>query len=126
MVVNSKGQFVKKVKGPKPRGLTKFKAVSTEEPQIAESELSENQKRKREQARLKKEAEEKALREEQERIRQVKARKQKEREDRETEGRRLKTEEMFRGMAMANEMNKAKTKQVAKPQAASFETIMQE
>ena len=31
MGVNAQGQQVKKIKGPKPRGLTKFKAIAQEE-----------------------------------------------------------------------------------------------
>ena len=60
MTLNAQGQPVKKIKGPKPRGLTKFKPIAAEEQKIEETELSENQKRKLEKQRAKKEAEEKA------------------------------------------------------------------
>lgn len=42
VTVNAAGQSVKKIKGPKPRGLTKFKPVAPEEQKIEETELSEN------------------------------------------------------------------------------------
>ena len=45
------------MKGPKPKGLKKFKAVKQEEPEIPEEELSENQKKKLEIARKKAEEE---------------------------------------------------------------------
>ena len=57
----------KKLKGPKPRGLTKFKPVAAEEVEVEEGEMSLNQKRKRDQRIAKKEAEDKARREEEER-----------------------------------------------------------
>ena len=44
--INAQGQLVKKIKGPKPRGLTKFKPIAAEEQKIEETELSENQRRK--------------------------------------------------------------------------------
>lgn len=105
--MNALGQQVRKIKGPKPRGLTKFKPIASEDQQIEENDLSENQKRKLEKQRAKKEAEDKAKREEEERLKQEKIRKQKEREAKEIEERRLKTEEIFRGMALANEKAKA-------------------
>ena len=120
--MNAVGQPIKKIKGPKPRGLTKFKPVAAQEQKIEEEEMSENQKRKREQQRLKKEAEEKARREEEERQRQEKLRLQREREERETEERRLKTEALFRGLAAANEKKQEHTT----TKASSFESIMNE
>jgi len=39
------------LKGPRPKGLKKFKPLSVEEPEIPPEELSENQKRKLEKAR---------------------------------------------------------------------------
>lgn len=72
VVVNAAGQQIKKIKGPKPRGLTKFKPMASEEQVIEETELSENQKKKIETKRLKREAEEKAYKEEQEKQRLLK------------------------------------------------------
>jgi hypothetical protein len=46
------------LKGPKPKGLKKFKAVKQEEPEIPVEEMSENQKKKLENARRKAEEEE--------------------------------------------------------------------
>ena len=46
VIVNAAGQQIKKIKGPKPRGLTKFKPMASEEQVIEETELSENQKKK--------------------------------------------------------------------------------
>lgn len=46
------------MKGPKPKGLKKFKAVKQEEPEIPVEEMSENQKKKLENARRKAEEEE--------------------------------------------------------------------
>ena len=46
--INALGQEVRKIKGPKPHGKTKFKPVVSEEPVVEESELSQNQIKKRE------------------------------------------------------------------------------
>ncbi len=54
-------EVVKHLKGPRPKGLKKFKAVVEKQPEIPVEELSENQKRKIEQAKLKKEEEQRQL-----------------------------------------------------------------
>jgi hypothetical protein len=46
------------LKGPKPKGLKKFKAVKQDEPETPLEEMSENQKKKMENARKKAEEEE--------------------------------------------------------------------
>jgi hypothetical protein len=51
-------QKVEKLKGPKPKGLKKFKAVKQDEPEIPVEELSDNQRKKIEIARKKAEEEE--------------------------------------------------------------------
>jgi hypothetical protein len=51
------------LKGPKPKGTKKFKAVKTDEPEIPVEELSENQKKKIENARKKVEEEERLAKE---------------------------------------------------------------
>jgi hypothetical protein len=43
------------LKGPRPKGLKRFKKVEQTEPQVPEEELSENQKRKLEKAKRKQE-----------------------------------------------------------------------
>ena len=49
--VNAQGVSVKKIKGPRPHGKTKFKQIAAEEVVIDDSELSENQRRKLEKQR---------------------------------------------------------------------------
>ena len=56
-------------KGPKPKGMAKFKPVKTEEKEIEENDLSVHQKKKRDERKIKQEAEEKARKEEAERKR---------------------------------------------------------
>ena len=100
-------------KGPKPRGMKKFKPVPQEEVEIAEHEMSANQKRKYEEKKAKQEAEEKARKEEAER-------KRLEQERIEKEERARKAKMIFEGMAAANKT------QPQKQSSSNFMEIMNE